>query len=110
MEAIMELFRQQAWFSNPAEEPHVKLGDPFVINGHIPITAKSRFNAFVYSNSNGGKSHCRIKHDVKKDGEDGNDIECTYKSAHQKEVIAHVCDYLNYKPYKCQGKGKHAAW
>jgi hypothetical protein len=107
----MDLFHLQAWFSNPAEEPPVKPGDPFITNGHIPSTARSRFNAFVYSNTNGGKSHCRIKHYVNGDDEeDGNDVECSYKSAHHKEVIAHVCDYLNYKPYKCQGKGKHAAW
>jgi hypothetical protein len=111
MEAILKLLQQQAWFSNPAEEPLVKRGDPFVNNGYIPKTAKSRFNAFVYSIPNGRKSYCRIKHLVKEDGEeDGNDIECEYKSAHHKDVIAHVCYYLNYKPYKCQGKGRHAAW
>jgi hypothetical protein len=111
MEAITNLFRGQAWFFDPAEEPPIKPDDPFVLNGYIPSTAKSRFNAFVCSNPNGGKSHCRIKHYVEEDGEeDGNGIECSYKSAHDKDVIAHVCDHLNYKPYKCQGKGNHEAW
>ena len=103
----MNLFHQQAWFSDPAEEPPVKSGDPFIISGYILNGAKSRFSAFVHYNHRGGKFHCRIKHYV----EDGDEaLECAHKTARLTGAIAHVCDYLNYRPYKCQGKGMHAAW
>ncbi|KIM30792.1 hypothetical protein M408DRAFT_270343 [Serendipita vermifera MAFF 305830] len=97
---IKERLLNKPWYpkATQAVEPKVLPNDEFVLAGLILPNAKTRFQALVYSASK--KQHyCRIKHPTWVENESG---PCEYKAQEIKDVVAHVCEYLQYSPYECE--------
>ena len=105
-QTLIKYFNSQRWLLESEEEPDIKPDDKLIKAGLIESTSKSRLYALI-SVDGSGDSVCRLRHAIEKGGHRS---ECTQKFRRGKDALAHVCDYFDYKAYKCQDRPGHPNW
>ena len=98
----LEVFEEQVWYKKETrmEEPPVTAGDVFVRRNYIKKSDKTRFYTFVTINSSNGKARCLVPNGII--NSQGEMHECEIEWEKRKDAVAHVCLFLDYKPYKCK--------
>jgi hypothetical protein len=103
MESVRNEFDQQPWFVDKEIESTLSQDDRFVELRWVTMNDRSRFNCLFGSYKD--RYYCRIPHILEKGKA------CGYSSKKTKDVLAHVREYFDYKPYVCEGyQGRHEPW